>query len=56
MLALQAMSLGPEKHLTVTCTDGQMDGGGQVEITWCSSLLAQHIPALAAVVCIQAGH
>lgn len=22
-----------------------MDGGGQVEITWCSSLLAQHIPA-----------
>lgn len=56
MLALQAMSPGPEKHLTVTCTDGQMDGGGQVEITWCSSLLAQHIPALAAVVCIQAGH
>lgn len=56
MLALQAMSPGPEKHLTVTCTDGQMDGGGQVEITWCSSLLAQHTPALAAVVCIQAGH
>lgn len=45
-----------KKHLTVTSTDGQMDGGGQVEITWCSSLLAQHVPALAAVVCIQAGH
>lgn len=56
MLAFRVLSLWPEKHLTVTCTDKQIDRGGQVEITWSSSLVAQSIPALAAVVRIQAGH